>query len=80
MRSKLSSTVTRLLADVPNIRIALIAHGDYCDYNNYVTKIVDFTNDVSTLVEFANGVERTSGGDCPEVEGNHGNLFCLKEI
>ena len=49
------------------MRIAIMAHGDYCDYNNYVERHVDFTSDVDALVEFAEHVPKTGGGDSPEV-------------
>ena len=60
--------MTRLIQEIPHMRIALIAHGDYCDYNStYVSKVLDFTNDVTSLVNFAKTVEKTGGGDSPEV-------------
>ena len=30
--------------------MAIIAHGDYCDTNTYVTKILDFTDDQTRLI------------------------------
>jgi hypothetical protein len=30
VRKKVSETVWRLMKDIPNIRIGIIAHGDYC--------------------------------------------------
>ena len=59
--------MTRLIQEISNIRIAIMAHGDYCDYNKYVVKYQDFTNDVDTLVKFVGEVDRTGGGDSPEV-------------
>ena len=44
-----------------------MAHGDYCDYSNYVERHVDLTSDVDTLVKFADKVPSTGGGDTPEV-------------
>ena len=44
-----------------------MAHGDYCDYNNYVERHVDLTSDVDVLVDFAETVPKTGGGDSPEV-------------
>ena len=67
MRQKLRETCERLLRDIPQMRIAIMAHGDYCDYNNYVERHVDFTSDVDVLVEFAEHVPKTGGGDSPEV-------------
>ena len=67
VRSKLKQLVRKLLADIPNIKIGIIAHGDYCDYNTYVVKIQDLTSDVDTLVNFAQNTPSTGGGDMPEV-------------
>ena len=49
------------------MRIAIMAHGDYCDYDNYVERHVDLTSDVDVLVDFAENVPKTGGGDSPEV-------------
>ena len=39
VRRKLQETITRLKRDIPGIRLATIAHGDYCDASSsYVTK------------------------------------------
>ena len=58
--------INRLLTDIPGIMIALLAHGDYCDDYNYVSKWVDFTNDADTLCRFVNEVHPTCGEDIPE--------------
>jgi hypothetical protein len=66
VRTKLQEITKRLIKDIPNIRIALIAHGDYCDHANYVAKALDFTNDPAKLAQFAQEVPKTGGGDLPE--------------
>jgi len=67
VRGKLSETVKRLLKDIPNIRIGIIAHGDYCDSQySYAISKVELTADVQKLVEFVNSVQSTGGGDSPE--------------
>ncbi|VDI08916.1 Hypothetical predicted protein [Mytilus galloprovincialis] len=66
VRTKLKETCQRLLRDIPNIKIGIMAHGDYCDYNNYVIKIQDLTTDVQQLVDFASSTPSTGGGDSPE--------------
>ena len=58
VKNRLRETVTRLLRDIPNIRIGIIAHGDYCDEGTtYVTRQIDITSDVDQLVDF---VDRTT--------------------
>ena len=64
VRRKVEDTIQRLFADIPNLRIAIFAHGDYGD--TYVTKHVDFTNDVGKLCSFVNKVGSTGGGDWEE--------------
>ena len=66
VKGRVSDMVQRLQADIPGIKIAIFAHGDYCDKHIYVTKYVDLTDDVAKLVEFVNKAERTSGGDADE--------------
>lgn len=66
VRTNLKETCQRLLRDIPNIRIGIIAHGDFCDNHNYVIKIQDLTSDVQKLVNFAAGTPATGGGDAPE--------------
>ena len=65
LRKNLRATIARLLTDVPNIRVGVIAHGDYCDGAN-VIKTQDLTNDVGTLVDFVENAPPTGGGDADE--------------
>ena len=67
VRWNLRDIVDRLTKDIPNIRIGLIAQGDYCDYNNYVLNCHDLSNDAESLKKFAMNVPSTGGGDSPEV-------------
>lgn len=67
VRRNLKSTVTRLLDEIPGIRIGMIAHGDYCDAGStYVTKHMDLSGNVDTICNFVQTVEATGGGDAPE--------------
>ncbi|EFA85971.1 hypothetical protein PPL_01204 [Heterostelium album PN500] len=63
----------RLFEMIPLLRIAIIAHGDYCDDNTETShpykcaiSILPFTNDCNEIIEFINKVEKTDGGDAPE--------------
>jgi len=59
--------ITRqLTGDLPDIRISIIAHGDYCDYRKFVLKRLDLSNDVQAMSHFIQGVEETFGGDREE--------------
>jgi len=67
VRREVAETVKRLHRDIPDIRIGVIAHGDYCDAGStYVTKILDLTDDVNEVVSFVQKVGQTGGGDSPE--------------
>lgn len=67
VRRSIRNTVERLFMDIPNLRIGIIAHGDYCDKNStYVTKILNLAPDVQSIVDFIMNVGPTGGGDSPE--------------
>ena len=67
VQSQLREMVQDLKRDIPGIRIAIFAHGDYCDAGKtYITKHVDFTNDADRLCPFVRDVGATFGGDEPE--------------
>lgn len=69
VRREVARTVKQLLKDIPNIRIGIMAHGDYCDAppnGPYVVKALDLSNDEKEIVKFVKNVERTYGGDAPE--------------
>lgn len=59
MRRNVADTVKRLQKEIPGIRIAVIAHGDYCDSYTYVTKILPFTSNVDEIVKFVETVQCT---------------------
>lgn len=66
VRYSIQDMIVRLQADIPHIRIAIFAHGDYCDRKVYVTKYVDFTTDVAKLCDFVKTAKATGGGDSDE--------------
>lgn len=67
VRRKVSETTKALFKSIPNLRIGIIAHGDYCDARtSYVTKHLDLTDDAAAVDYFIKNVERTGGGDAPE--------------
>lgn len=67
VRSQLRELIQDLKRNIPGIKIAIFAHGDYCDAGStYVTKYINFTNDADRLCNFVRDVERTGGGDTPE--------------
>ncbi|GAM22786.1 hypothetical protein SAMD00019534_059610 [Acytostelium subglobosum LB1] len=65
VRTQVKNTVTRLMRDIPNIRIGIMGLGDYCDKKDVLTTL-DLTQNVEDLVSFINKVPDTNGGDSPE--------------
>ena len=67
VRRTIKDNVTQLFREIPNIRIGIIAHGDYCDKGStYVTKHFDLSTDPRAICRFVDSVEATGGGDSPE--------------
>lgn len=67
VRRTIRDTVTKLFRDIPKLRIGIIAHGDYCDYDStYITKIKDLSSSVQDVSDFIMNVGPTHGGDAPE--------------
>ena len=67
MRKRVEETATRLFREIPGIRIAVFAHGDYQDKpQTYDTKWVDFTSDKKKVCDFIKNVSSTCGYDSDE--------------
>lgn len=64
-KRKITELIDTLFNEVPDLRIGLIAHGDYCDYPNTITK-QELTNDRAQLIQFMQSVKQTNGGDSDE--------------
>lgn len=75
VKGKVQDLIQRLQADIPGIRIAVFAHGDYCDKHNYITKHIDFSTNVAELCEWVKNVGSTGGGD-----GDECYELVLKEV
>jgi hypothetical protein len=65
VRQKLRDLVEMMSADIPGLKIGLIAHGDYCDGDNCI-KTLDLTDDLEKIMTFINTTPNTGGGDAPE--------------
>ena len=67
VRGRVQDMVQRLQSDIPGIKIAIFAHGDYCDAKStYVTKYENFTDNIAQLCKFVKFVKATGGGDADE--------------
>jgi hypothetical protein len=65
LRVHIVEMVERLFREVPNLRIGVIAHGDYCDGDRMYSQL-DLSEDRAAIVKFVRTVHSTSGGDFPE--------------
>lgn len=65
VRQKLRDLVEMMTADIPDLKVGLIAHGDYCDGDNCIA-ILDLTNDLEKIMNFIANTPNTGGGDAPE--------------
>eukprot|EP01117_Protostelium_nocturnum_P005543 TRINITY_DN2003_c0_g1_i1.p1 TRINITY_DN2003_c0_g1~~TRINITY_DN2003_c0_g1_i1.p1 ORF type:complete len:869 (-),score=338.75 TRINITY_DN2003_c0_g1_i1:41-2647(-) len=67
VKQQLGKFVTDLLLDLPQLQIALMAHGDYGDEDSsYIINSVNFSNDVEHLLDWISKVGPSGGGDFPE--------------
>lgn len=67
VRRSVKEVVSQLFRDIPDLRISIIAHGDYEDARTkYVTKIMNFTNNKDSIINFVSNVGPTCGYDAPE--------------
>jgi hypothetical protein len=65
VRQKLRDLVEMMRQDIPDLRIGLISHGDYCDGPNAI-HVLDLTTDLEKIMQFINETPNTGGGDAPE--------------
>lgn len=67
VRREVVNFVKEMQNSVENLRIGIIAHGDYCDKDNpYTIRIMDFTTDIDKISEFVTETKATYGGDADE--------------
>jgi hypothetical protein len=65
VRTNINHLVDKLFVDIPNIRIGIIIHNDYCDMPKHIFTL-DFTNDINQIKKFVNQSSPCGGGDAPE--------------
>lgn len=72
VRKGIDQMVKQLFGEIPNLRLGIIAHGDYCDRDSsYVLKSEPLTTDPKKLARFVQTVGSTGGG------GNGGEAYEL---
>lgn len=67
VKCRLNDLIQRLQADIPQFKVGVIAHGDYCDKNEfYDIRTLDLTDNLADVVSFVSETTGTGGGDIPE--------------
>lgn len=64
-RRRITEALDTLFGNIPDLRIGIISHGDYCDGDKMISYI-DFTSDKAALKAFVRTAPNTSGGDSDE--------------
>lgn len=65
VRKHIEKTCEELFQDIPNLKIGMISHGDYCDGENCY-HVLKLTNKKEDIFDFIRNTPNTSGGDQPE--------------
>lgn len=69
LRKRVQESIRKLFKEIPDLRVGIIAHGDYYDSlvpSSYVVKALDLTTDEKEICNFVETVGKTFGGDAPE--------------
>lgn len=67
VRREVKSFVKTLFDEFSDLRLGIIAHGDYCDKDNpYTIRVAGLTRDADGLCDFVTNTEQTYGGDFDE--------------
>jgi len=64
-RRKIKEVTTRLFTDIPDLRLGIVAFGDYCDMPKDYFQL-NLTNNKNDIIEFINKNHQTGGGDGDE--------------
>lgn len=71
VKTHVKELVPKLFSSNPDLRIGIVAFGDYCDMkskDNFgkAYQVLDLTNDENKIIKFINEAQKTSGGDGDE--------------
>lgn len=71
VKAHVRSLIPQLFEDNPNIRISIVAFGDYCDMDSPTEfgrayQVIGLTNNQKALIKFVDNSLNTSGGDSNE--------------
>lgn len=71
VKTHVKELVPKLFSSNPDLRIGIVAFGDYCDMKaptlyGKAYQVLDLTNDENKIIQFINEAQNTSGGDGDE--------------
>lgn len=67
VRTEVEKFVHTMFSQFSDLRLGVIAHGDYCDKDDpYTIRVMDLTRDEDKLCEFVKETQKTYGGDADE--------------
>ena len=71
VKTHVKELVPKLFSSNPDLRIGIVAFGDYCDMSSRdnfgkAYQVLDLTNDENKIIQFINEAQNTSGGDGDE--------------
>lgn len=71
VKRHVTELVPKLFKANPNLRLGIVAFGDYCDMSSKddfgkAYQVLNLTNDENQIIEFVHNAERTGGGDWDE--------------
>lgn len=71
VKTHVKELVPKLFSSNPDLRIGIVAFGDYCDMSSRdnfgkAYQVLDLTNDDNKIIQFINEAQNTSGGDGDE--------------
>lgn len=65
VRRRVREALERLFSTIPDLRVGIISHGDYCD-DDQMIDVISLTDSKQALITFVNETPNTSGGDSDE--------------
>ncbi len=67
VRTEVEKFVHTMFSEFSNLKLGVIAHGDYCDKDDpYTIRVMDLTRDEDRLCKFVKETDKTYGGDADE--------------
>lgn len=67
VRTEVEKFVHTMFSEFSDLKLGIIAHGDYCDKDNpYTIRVMDLTRDEDRLCKFVKETDKTYGGDSDE--------------